>query len=713
MSVHVPLSEEAQMEAKEIMAANKNILKPGSGDPTISNKPLDIILGCYWMTKDVSGEKGENMIFEDPNSAIIAYNFSAVSLRAKIKVLGNDSLKYAQFGGKIFETTIGKILFNFVLPPDYPFVNYEVTKKKLVQLVDDLTKIYGIGSVPAIMDKIKEFGFRYATVSGTTWAMYDINVPEEKHAVIEGALKKVEEVSNQYDQGLVSEEEKKIKNIEIWTAAKDDIEKKVQDSLDKTGSVYDLVNSGARGSFGQLTQMIGMKGLIVNTAGETIDFPITSSYKEGLTPLEYFITTHGARKGMTDTALNTAKAGYLTRRLFDVAQDAIVLEEDCKTKEGIIISRETSAGMEVSLSKLVKGRYLSHDVLDKEGKTLFERNHYLTKEDAKAIEDAGVESVTVRSPLTCKTLSGVCIYCYGSDLGRDEVIDIGEAIGTVAAQAIGEPGTQLTMRTFHAGGTASVGGDITQGLPRVEEIFENRTPKNPALVSHIDGIVSEIKSDGKDRTIILASSGAEKSKAKSNLEYAVNFNRVILVKQGDEIKKGDVMTDGSIDLDELFKYAGKEATQNYIIDEITKIYELQGEPVSRKHIEVIIRQMFSRRKIKSPGDTTFSSSDVIPLSEVEKVNNVMKEQNKEEAKTEAVLLGISEVSLTRTSFLSSASFERTTRSLITNSLRGAVDNLTGLKENVIIGRVIPAGTGFPGSRKFKMIQELQEKLDRR
>ncbi|MEK7062555.1 MAG: DNA-directed RNA polymerase subunit beta', partial [Patescibacteria group bacterium] len=465
MAVHVPLSEEAQMEAREIMAANKNILKPGSGDPTISNKPLDIILGCYWVTKDVEGEVGEGKIFHEPNAAIIAFNFGAVSLRAKIKVLGEDTEKFKQFLGKPFETTTGRLLFNFVLPKDYPFVNSELDKKKMIAVIDDLTKIYGIGAIPEIMDKIKDFGFRYATVSGVTWGIEDISVPENKQNILDQAYKKVAEVTEQFENGLLSEEEKKIKNIEIWTATKDQLEKQVSESLDKKGSVYDLVKSGARGSLGQLTQMIGMKGLIVNTAGETIAFPITSSYKEGLTPLEYFITTHGARKGLTDTALNTAKAGYLTRRLFDVAQDAIIKEEDCKQKDGIEITRETSSGMEVSLGKLVKGRFLSHDLKDKEGNLLYKRDHFVTREDAKKIEQAQVASVWVRSPLTCKTLDGVCIHCYGADLGKDSIIDIGEAIGTVAAQAIGEPGTQLTMRTFHAGGTASVGGDITQGLP--------------------------------------------------------------------------------------------------------------------------------------------------------------------------------------------------------------------------------------------------------
>jgi len=711
MAVHVPLSPEAQMEARMIMASDKNILKPGSGDPTISNKPLDIILGCYWMTKEVSGEKGEGMIFSSPNMAITARDFDLVDFRAKIKVLGTGSPKYAKFNNEPFETSVGRLLFNSVLPKDYPYINAEIDRKKLALMIDDLIQHYGIESIPSIMDKIKAFGFHFATVSGITWSIEDVVVPKNKYEIVGKAKEKVALVQDQYDSGLLSLNEKRSKDIEIWTATKDEIEKSMQESMDKSGSVYDLVKSGARGSMGQLTQMAGMKGLIVNTAGETIDFPIISSNKEGLTPIEYFITTHGARKGLTDTALNTAKAGYLTRKLFDVSQDCLVTEEDCGNKEGVILSKITSSGIEVSIAKIAKGRFLAEEVKDKDGNVLFKRNHFLSRDDAAKIEAAGISEISVRSPLTCKTLDGVCVHCYGADLGKNKIIELGEAIGTVAAQAIGEPGTQLTMRTFHAGGTASVGGDITQGLPRVEEVFEARLPKNPALVSKIDGIVSEIKTEGKDKVISILPEELEKSKTKTNTEYPVNYHRVILVKVGDKIKKGDLLTDGSVDLDELFKYAGKEKTQNYIIHEITKIYELQGEPVSRKHIEVIIRQMFSRRKIKYPGETRFSQGDIVPYSDFLLENEITKKAGKEEAKAEALLLGITEVSLSRKSFLSSASFQHTTRMLIQNALRGTEDELKGLKENVIIGRLIPAGSGFIGSEKYKMIEELQKELD--
>ena len=711
MAVHVPLSEEAQLEAKMIMASDKNILKPGSGDPTISSKPLDIILGCYWMTKEVNGEKGEGMLFPSPNRAITARDFDIIDYRAKIKVLGTNSPKYAKFNGELFETTVGRLLFNAVLPNDYPFVNAEIDRKKLAHMIDDLIQRYGIESIPNTMDRIKEFGFHAATISGITWSIGDVVVPKNKYEIIDRAKAKVALVQDQYDSGLLSLNEKKIKNIEIWTATKDEVEKSMQESMDKTGSVYDLVKSGARGSMGQLTQMAGMKGLIVNTAGETIDFPVISSNKEGLTPIEYFITTHGARKGLTDTALNTAKAGYLTRKLFDVAQDCLITEEDCGCKEGVMLSKITSSGIEVSIAKIAKGRFLAEDVKDKEGKVLFKRNHFLSRDDATKIETAGIENVLVRSPLTCKTLNGICVHCYGADLGKNKIIGLGEAVGTVAAQAIGEPGTQLTMRTFHAGGAAQVGGDITQGLPRVEEVFENRQPKNPAVVCKVDGVISEIKTEGKDKIIIVLPEDGEKSKTKANIEYPVNYHRVVLVEVGDKINKGDLLTDGSVDLDELFKYAGKEKTQNYIIHEITKIYELQGEPVSRKHIEVIIKQMFSRKRIKSVGETEFSQGDLVSQSDFIKENEIVKEENKEEAKAENLLLGITEISLSRKSFLSSASFQHTTRMLIQNALRGTEDELKGLKENVIIGRLIPAGTGFPGSEKHTMIKELQKELD--
>ncbi len=708
MAVHVPLSDEAQLEAKEIMASDKNILKPGSGDPTVSAKMLDIVLGCYWMTKEINGEKGEGKIFSTPNAAITAYDMGAVSFRAKVKVLPSASEKYKQFDGKLFETTVGRLLFNSVLPSNYPFINGEINKKKMTALVDDLIENYGIENIPPIIDKIKNFGFRYATFSGVNWGLDDIIIPEGKEAIVKEAKSKTENVAEHFNQGLISKDERRRQGIEIWHGAKAEIEKLMPETLPKNGSVIDMVSSGARGTMGNITQMAGMKGLITNTAGETIEFPIISCSKEGLTPLEYFITTHGARKGLTDTALNTAKSGYLTRKMFVVAQDTIITEEDCGTKDGVVIDKYAVSEMETPIAKHIRGRFLAEDVATPDGKVIFKKGDLLSKKDAQKIESLGITKVTVRSPLSCKTLNGICVKCYGVDLGKNKIVDLGEAVGTVAGQAIGEPGTQLTMRTFHAGGAASVGGDIVSGLPRVEELFEKRKPKNPAVVSSVSGMISEIKVTEKEKLITVTPDLEDRKKDKEKVEYSTSLNRTVLVKVGDKVKKGEIITDGSADIDELFKYAGKDKTVDYIIHEINKPYELQGETVSRKHIETIVRQMFSRRKIKNPGDTNFITGDIVELGLLAEENARVKALGKEEAKAEPVVMGITEVSLSRQSFLSAASFQHTTRILISSSIRGNKDKLAGLMENVILGRLIPAGTGFKGSSKEKMVKELKD-----
>ncbi len=713
MAVHLPLSQEAQAEAVNIMAADKNILKPGSGDTTASAKMLDIVLGAFWMTKDFSAKDAKEIkYFESPSSVLLAYNYGGVGFREKVKILAPEELRYAEFKGGLFETTAGRVVFNEVLPPDYPYINKEVDRKDMAKIVDDLISRYGIANAPSILDEIKQLGFYYATRSGITWGIDDIKIPEGKSDVIKKAKEKSDEVQTQYDGGLLSAEERMRKNVEIWHGAKNDVERLIPDSMDKTGSVYDMWKSGARGSLSQITQMVGIKGLIQNTAGETIEFPILSCSKEGLTPIEYFITTHGSRKGLTDTALNTAKAGYLTRRLFVVAQDVVITEEDCGTKDTITISSSGSvAGLQISVAKHIRGRVLAED-LEKDGKMLFRKGTLLSKEMAHKIEESGFASVKVRSPLACKSVKGLCAMCYGLDLGKNKIVDLGEAVGTVAAQAIGEPGTQLTMRTFHAGGTASVGGDITQGLPRVEEIFEKRSPKNPAIVSSVDGMVSEIRDLGKEKVIVIIPTGEHRPKKKKKgsteaIEYTVNYKRMALVKTGDSVERGDILTDGSVDIDELFEYGGAEKAQNYIISEVTKPYELQGETVSRKHIEVIVRQMFSRLKVKEKGDSAFSFGDIVSLNELYLENLAVKEKGGEEAKVEQVVMGIAEASLTRRSFLASASFQHTARMLISSAVRGAVDHLSGLMENVIIGRLIPAGTGFPGSPKHEMIVKIK------
>ncbi|MSU74386.1 DNA-directed RNA polymerase subunit beta' [Candidatus Kaiserbacteria bacterium] len=709
MAVHVPLSEEAQWEAANIMSANANILKPGSGDVTVLiGKPMDIILGVYWLTKAVEKIKGEGEHFASPNAAILASEYDAIDERAKIKVMPvTGKEKYAQFDGHPFETTVGRLLFNTVLPADYPFVNETITKKVLARIVNDCIVRYGLSAIPAIVNKVKRFGFDYATRSGISWAIDDASVPKEKSRIIDDAALKIATLEKDYQNGLLSAEEKRRMAIEIWQGAKQSVEEQVAKELDPMGSVSDMVKSGARGTMGNLTQMSGMKGLIQDTSGVTIEVPIISSMIEGLNPIEYFMSTHGARKGLTDTALGTAKAGYLTRRLFDVAQDSIVTEIDCGTKRGVKINRVSASGIQINYAEALKGRVLAEEVKDQDGTVLFKKGHYLSIPDAEAIAESTVATVVSRSPMSCETRYGICQTCYGMDLTTQELVDLGEAVGTVAAQAIGEPGTQLTMRTFHAGGVASVGGDITSGLPRVEEVFEKRSPKNPAVISKSDGIVSEIKEEGREKVIVVAPQAGQGKKDGSAYEYLAPYPRVPLVKEGDTVVRGQILTDGSADLDDLFEYAGRAMVQEYIITEASKIYELQGASVSRKHLEVVVKQMFSRVKITEAGDTDYSVGDVVEDWEIVKSVKEMEEAGKIVPVSHEIVLGIKESALSRRSFLSAASFEQTTKILINAALRGSVDRLRGLKENVILGRLIPSGTGFAGSKKYASIKKLQ------
>jgi DNA-directed RNA polymerase subunit beta' len=703
MAVYVPLSDMAQTEAKEYMASNKNLLKPQDGAPIVMPK-MDMILGCYWMTKSVDGERGEGMAFANPNQAITAFDLGVITFRAKIKVLGSTKARYTKFDGKPFETTVGRLFFNSIFPDDFPYMNEEITIKRMSLLVDELIMHYGIDATPSVLDKIKQFGFQYATYSGVTWGIDNVRVPEGKGAIVAKGRKQEEVVRDQFAEGLLSEDEQYQKVIEIWENAKKEIEKIIPETLDVRGSTYDLITSGARGNMGSLVQMCGMKGLIVNTSGATLDFPIIPSYIEGLSPLEYFITTHGSRKGAADTALNTAKAGYLTRRLVDVAQDVVVTEDDCGTKNG-----KTIKAVEGAFAKYIHGRVLLADIKDTEGKVLFKKGSLIMKEDSRALEKAGVKEAYVRTPLSCETTHGICRTCYGLDLGRNCMIEIGQAVGIIAAQAIGEPGTQLTLRTFHAGGVATV--DITTGLPRVEEIFERRIPKNPAIVSETDGEVLEITDNGKEKVIKVLSDSKGDNKT-NEMEYTVAFRRQPLVKAGDKINKGDLLTDGSADINEIVKYGGKETAEEYIVDEINKVYDLQSASISRKHIEIIIRQMFSRKRIKDAGDTTFSPGEIVEAIElIEENNRVEKEDNGKKAEATTIVLGITEVSLTTKSWLSAASFQNTNRVLINNAIRGGVDNLRGLKENVIIGNLIPAGTGFGAKRVAKVKEPLVEKTD--
>jgi len=710
MAVHVPLSDEAQMEARDIMSAAKNVLKPGSSQPVIFEKPLDIALGVYWVTRDIPGEKGDGKYFATPNSAILAYEFGDVGIHAKIIVQPTEgNPKYALFQGKRFETTVGRLLFNAILPKDYPFVNEEVKKKELGRLVDDVISIYGLEKTPLILDKLKNFGFQFATRSGISFSFSDLVVPEKKKQIIEEARKEAHDIVVQYQNGLLTHEEKLRLTVEVWQKAISAIEKEILPSFDTKSSVYTMVVSGARGSARQLSQMAGMKGLVTNTKGEVIEFPVVSSMKEGLTPTEYFTTTHGSRKGLTDTALKTAHAGYLTRRLFDVAQDIVINSADCGTKAYLTLKRIRPSGMKADLQRLIVGRILAKEV-EANGKT-WKKGTLLMIEDSGEIANSDVQEVFVRSPMSCVAENGICQKCYGADLSTRELVDIGEAVGTIAAQAIGEPGTQLTMRTFHTGGVATIGGDITHGLPRVEELFDRRPPKAAAVISHVEGDVTDIVDEDGIKTIHILPDG--NSAKKEHIAYAVPHRRVAIVTVGSHVIKGQPITDGSINLEELFGLAGPATVQEYMIDEVSKIYDLQGAPVSHKHMEVIIRQMFSRAKVEEVGDSGLVRGEVVEIGDMYALNRALEESGKEPAKLAQLVLGITEVSLNRKSFLSAASFQHTTRTLIQASLRGTVDELKGLKENVIIGRLIPAGTGFPGSKKSERIQQFQNERAKR
>ncbi len=674
MAVHVPLSEEAQKEAKEIMLSSNNLLKPATGTPIVTPSQ-DIVLGCYWLTRIKPKEKGEGKAFSGIEELLIANEVGKVSLRAKIKT---------RINGEIVDTSLGRILFNETLPEDFSFINDTINSKRLDKIVGEIIEKSGSKVAEESLDKIKNLGFKYSTVSGITWGMDDLIVPEDKKTLLNAAEKEIETIEGHYKKGLLSREEKKGKAIEIWTKTKSEIEKIVPKMLDEFGSVFSIIDSGARGSWSQPTQMSGMKGLVINPASEIIELPIKNSYKEGFDVLEYFISTHGARKGTADTALRTSTAGYLTRRLVDVAQDIIVREEDCKDETGIRVFKKDADEIGQNFAFKILGRVVLEDVVS--NKEIIVKNGEIIdwKKARIIVGKEDIESIKLRSPMTCSAIRGICKKCYGWDLGKNKIVEMGSAVGTVAAQAIGEPGTQLTMRTFHTGGVAG-DLDITLGLPRVDEIFEARPPKGKAELSQIDGKVEEISEKG-----IIKITGEKDEKA----EHVLPFKIHPLVRKGDLVVKGQQLYEGSLDLKELFKLKGKKETQDYILKEIQKIYFSQGALIHDKHIEVMIRQMFSRVKVKESGGSLLVFGDVVEKAYVEEENKQLKKDKKLLIKASSVLLGITRVSLSTDSFLSAASFQETSRVLIKASLEGKEDKLRGLKENVIIGRMIPVGTGF-------------------
>ncbi|MDP3989002.1 MAG: DNA-directed RNA polymerase subunit beta' [bacterium] len=710
MAVHVPLSPDAQTEAANLIASNRNLLLPGSGDPVVTPKQ-DIILGCYWMTKIEEGARGEGQYFPSVNNAILAYDMDIIDFRARVKIQATNTPKYEQEVGEhgLFETTVGRLMFNSVMPSEFPYYNMDIRSKEIGMIVERLIEQFGNERTPDILDNIKTLGYRYAMKSGITFGFSDLITPKTKGKIVDEAQARANLIDQKFQEGYLSDEERYRMAVEIWQGVHGKIENLLLDELDEHNSIRDMIVSKARGSLGQLNQMAGMKGMIAGPTGRIQELPVLNSYLQGLTPLEYFVTTHGARKGQADTALNTAKSGYLTRRLVDVAQDAIIREEDCGDPLGRAYYRDTILGINDELSFNVRGRIVAQDIVDSKGTTLFSKGHLLSKTDADHIDTKKIPMIRVYSPLTCRSKNGVCKQCYGYDMGRNKLVDLGEAVGIVAAQSIGEPGTQLTMRTFHVGGVASAEGDITMGLPRVEELFERRTPANPAIVSHVNGEVIEIKRERNEKTItILAMPDADSAETKEeSVTYQVLPYRTILVEKGQRVHSGDILTDGSVDIRELFKYGGKEKAENYIIREVINIYSLQGADVSPKHVEVIIRQMFSRRKIKDPGDTNLIINEIVELSELENENERMLSTGGTPAEALELVLGITDVSLNTSSWLSAASFQNTSRILIDAAISGKTDTLRGVKENVIVGKLIPVGTGY----RAKVVVPTKEKKE--
>lgn len=684
MAVHLPLSEEAQEEATNLMLSKKNLLRPASGE-AITYPTQDVVLGCYYLTKINPEAHGTGKVFSSPVEAKLAYDNGYVAINALVKVYDEPA--------KGTETTCGRLIFNEVLPRDFGFVNDILNKKALTKLVGALIDKYGQEKAGEILDNIKTIGFRYAARAGVSWSLADLTIPEEKPKILEEAETRVSLVEDQYLNGFLTDNEKQARIIGIWTETMEKITKIVPKTLREDNPVFIVIDSGARGSWGQPVQMIGMKGLVINPKGEVISLPIRSSLKEGHSSLEYFISTHGSRKGMTDTALRTAEAGYLTRRLIDAVQDVVIKEEDCKTKSGIPIYREDGAEFDHKLSQRLFSRTALEDI--KIGrKVVVKAGEIIGEKAAEEIEKSNLDVVNVRSTITCKTLYGVCSRCYGLDLGRNKPVEIGEAVGIVAAQSIGEPGTQLVLRTRHAGGVA--GKDITVGLPRVEELFEVRTPKGKAAISDVEGIVDKINEKGLLKIISIK---VDSGKKKKIVEYSVLRSSDIVVSLGDKVRPGDRLSEGSIDLREFFRYKGKEESYRYLIKELQRIYLSEGVSINNKHIEIIVRQMFGRVRIISSGGTDLIPGEIIDKSKFYELNREMKKLNKEPIRGEELLLGVAKAALSADGWLSPASFQETARVLVKAASEGRIDYLRGLKENVIIGRLLPIGRTLRGGEE--------------
>ena len=695
MAVHLPLSPEAQAEARLLMLSTNNILAPKDGKP-ITTPSQDMVLGSFYMTTRKEGQKGEGLIFKDIDEMMLAYAMHYVTLQTIVKVkrdsVNNDGTS------KIVESTVGRFIFNEGIPQDLGMVNREedpyslevdlqVDKKMLSKIIDLTFRKYGNIRTAELLDYIKSMGYKYSTIGALTISMGDITIPDSKKVIIEQAEQRIDMVQDIYLQGDITNEERYKKVIEIWEQCIKDVTKALMTNLPDDNNLNIMAVSGARGSENQIRQLGGMRGLMSDTAGNTIEIPITSNFREGLSVQEFFISTHGSRKGLSDTALRTADSGYLTRRLVDVSQDVIITEDDCGTDEYIVAKEIKDGNRQVEdLKSRIIGRYAFEDILDLDtGEIIVHKNDMINEVIAERIESKGIKEVKVRSVLGCKMKHGVCAKCYGRNLATGKPVNIGEAVGIIAAQSIGEPGTQLTMRTFHSGGIAGVG--ITSGLPRVEELFEARKPKGLAYITEIEGTVKIQENKKRNDVIVTAEDGEEKV-------YQIPYGAHIKVNEGDHVEKGEPLTEGSINPQDILRVNGAEGVRDYIIREVQKVYRLQGVDIDDKHIEIIIRQMMSKIKIEESGDSGFLSGSVVDARDFKMTNEQLVKEGKTPATGTHSLMGITKASLATESFLSAASFQETTRVLTETSIKGKVDHLIGLKENVIIGKLIPAGTGI-------------------
>ena len=697
MAVHVPLSAEAQAEARVLMLSTNNILSPANGRP-ITSPTQDMVLGLYSLTRGAVAGLGEGRIFGSLAEAIMAYDLRVLGLQSIVKIRLENAV--AEIGGesatRVIETTLGRALFNEALPADYPFVNEEVKKSKLGEIVNDLAERYSKVQVAATLDALKESGFRWATRSGVTISFADVVAPAAKAALLAEAEEKAEKIEAKYERGLIADSERRQELIEVWTATTNAVAEKMTENFPETNPVWMMVNSGARGNMLQIRQIAGMRGLVANPKGEIIPRPIKSNFREGLSVLEYFISTHGARKGLADTALRTADSGYLTRRLVDVSQDVIIREDDCGTDRGLLKALLKADGTaDENLDTSIASRCLTEDVIV-DGKTLYAAGDSLGILDIDVMVKAGVAEIKVRSVLTCDSAQGTCAKCYGRSLATGKLVDIGEAVGIIAAQSIGEPGTQLTMRTFHTGGAASAGGDITHGLPRVVELFEARTPKGVSPISAATGRVRIEEIDKSKKVIVIPDDGSEE------LEYPVSKRVKLVVEDGQTIQAGDLILVGKPDPKEVLRIRGPRQVQIHLTDEVQEVYRSQGVSIHDKHIEVIVRQMLKRVVIVEQGDGAYLTGELIERSAYEADNRRVVAENKASASARPELMGITKASLATDSWLSAASFQETTRVLTDAAINGKRDPLLGLKENVIIGKLIPAGTGLPRYRNVKV-----------